>query len=226
MKKVSVILFMLFLGSILPGFSQDASKDFYAGKWEISVAGTPNGDVTLLADLVRKDGKLTGELTAKADPAMKLPVTKVEENGDKLSIYFDSSQAGEIAIDLSKVDNDNLAGTLMNNFETKAKRIKETAAKDYFAAKWEILVVGTPNGDAKFLTNLTRKDGKLTGELTDPSGANPVIAIDKIVEEGSKITIYFRAQEYDVNLALAKVDDNNLKGSLMDMFDASAKRVE
>ena len=104
--------------------------------------------------------------------------------------------------------------------------LQASAPEDFFTGKWEILVTGTPNGDAKFQTNLTRKDGKLTGELTDPSGANPDIAIDKIDEQGSKIIIYFRAQEYDVNISLAKVDDNNLKGSLLDMFDASAKRVE
>lgn len=104
--------------------------------------------------------------------------------------------------------------------------LQASAPEDFFTGKWEILVTGTPNGDAKFLTNLTRQDGKLSGKLTDPSGANPDISIDKIDEEASKIVLYFRAQEYDVNISLVKVDDNSLKGSLLDMFDASAKRVE
>jgi hypothetical protein len=104
--------------------------------------------------------------------------------------------------------------------------LQASAPEDFFTGKWEIIITGTPNGDAKFLTNLSRKDGKLTGELSDPSGTNPVIAIDKVDENGNSMTIYFRTQEYDVNISLEKVDDNILKGSLMNMFDASAKRVE
>lgn len=124
MKKVGIFLFVLFLSINLNGFSQTAPKDFYAGKWEISLAGTPNGDVKLLTDLTRKDGKLTGELTNASDATQpKRPITKVEENGDKLAIYFESSQGGEISIDLIKVNNENLKGTLMD-FEAKATRLK------------------------------------------------------------------------------------------------------
>jgi hypothetical protein len=101
-------------------------------------------------------------------------------------------------------------------------------ATDFFAAKWEVLVVGTPNGDSKLVTELTRKDGKLTGELKDPTGANPeALPITSVVEEENKITIYFTAQGTDVSLDLAKVDDDHLKGSVMNgMFDASAVRVK
>ncbi|MCY7356471.1 MAG: hypothetical protein LH609_03210 [Rudanella sp.] len=38
-------------------------------------------------------------------------------------IYFNSSQAGEISVELTKVDNDNLKGALMS-FDATAKRVK------------------------------------------------------------------------------------------------------
>lgn len=121
MKKTSIILFLFFLGIALQGFSQSAAPaDFYAGKWEISVLGSPRGDIKFTTDLVRKDGKLTGVLVTADD---KRPITKIEESATKLVIYFESSQAGEISIDLDKVDNDNLKGSLMS-FEASAKRIK------------------------------------------------------------------------------------------------------
>ena len=102
----------------------------------------------------------------------------------------------------------------------------QTAPKDFFAAKWEISITGTPNGDAKFVTELTRKDGKLTGELKDPTGKQAeALPITKIEEENNKITIYFTAQDYDVNIVLAKVDENNLKGMLLDQFESTATRV-
>lgn len=101
------------------------------------------------------------------------------------------------------------------------------ATAEFFAGKWNVVIVGTPNGDAKMTAELTRKDGKLTGTLKpvgDPSAET--ITIDKIEEEATKITLFFTAQGYDVNLPLEKVDDDNLKGSLMGMFDATAKRVK
>lgn len=125
MKKASIVLFVLLVGIAFRGVSQTtAPADFFAGKWEILVSGTPNGDVTLITDLIRKDGKLTGELFNPSDPNVKIPITKVEDSAEKLTIYFDSSQAGEIAINLTKLDDDNLKGTLMDSFDTTAKRVK------------------------------------------------------------------------------------------------------
>jgi hypothetical protein len=126
MKKATVFLFAAFFLIAFKGFSQStAPADFYAGKWEISILGSPRGDVKFSTNLVRKDGKLTGELANPTDATeVKRPITKIEESAKKLVIYFESSQGGEISIDLDKVDDDNLKGSLMS-FEATAKRIKE-----------------------------------------------------------------------------------------------------
>lgn len=127
MKKVSLFLVVFLLGVCVRGYSQAATPptDFFAGKWEITIAGTPDGDTKMVTDLIRKDGKLTGELK---DPTGKrteaTPITKVEEEGGKLTIHFDTTQAGEIAMELTKLDDDHLKGSLMNMFETTALRVK------------------------------------------------------------------------------------------------------
>ena len=120
-----MLFFVLFLGIAVSGFSQTTPPtDFYAGKWEISIAGTPNGDVKLLTDLVRKDGKLTGELADAVDATKpKMAITKIEENGDKLAISFDSPQAADLTLNLTKVDADTLKGEVYN-FDAVAKRVK------------------------------------------------------------------------------------------------------
>lgn len=127
MKKVSIILAFLFLGIFCKSFAQTTpSSDFFAGKWEISLSGTPNGNVQFLTTLTRKDGKLSGELANASDATQaKRPITKVEESANKIVIYFESSQGGEIALELAKVDNDNLKGMLMDSFDATAKRLKE-----------------------------------------------------------------------------------------------------
>jgi hypothetical protein len=104
----------------------------------------------------------------------------------------------------------------------------QTAAPaEYFAGKWEILVVGTPQGDSKLVAELVRTDGKLSGNIVNP--AEPTadkIQITSVEENGEKISMAFSTQGYDVTIDLAKVDDDNMKGNLMNMFDATAKRVK
>lgn len=111
---------------------------------------------------------------------------------------------------------------------TFQSQAQTAAPTDFFAGKWEMMILGTPNGDAKLATNLVRKDGKLTGELKDPTGTNPeALPITSVVENGNKVTLYFTAQGTDVNMDLEKVDDDHLKGSIMSgMFDASAVRIK
>lgn len=126
MKKASIFLIALFFGIAFNGFSQTtAPTDFFAGKWEISIFGTPNGDSKMTTNLVRKDGKLTGELTNPADTSTPpIPITAVEEKEGKIEIAFTAS-GYDVTIELNKVDDENLKGSMLNMFDVKAKRIKE-----------------------------------------------------------------------------------------------------
>jgi hypothetical protein len=125
MKKVSLFLFIFLLGVCVKGFSQATPPtDFFAGKWEITIMGTPEGDAKMVTELIRKDGKLTGELKDPSGTRPVTPITKILEEGTKLTIYFDTAQAGEIPVELNKVDDDHLKGSLMNMFESTALRVK------------------------------------------------------------------------------------------------------
>lgn len=131
MKKVSLFLFVFLLSLAYTGFAQTAptptapTTDLFAGKWEITITGTPSGDAKMITELVRKDGKLTGELKDPAGKNPVTPITKVEEEaGKKITIYFDTAQAGEIGVELEKVDDDHLKGQLMGMFDSTAVRVK------------------------------------------------------------------------------------------------------
>lgn len=125
MKKVSAFLLLFLLNVTVSTFAQTTPPtDFYAGKWEINVTGTPQGNSKLVAELVRKDGKLTGQLTNAAEPnAEKIPITSINEDGDKLGMAF-TAQGYDVTLELTKVDEDNLKGSLMNMFDAKASRVK------------------------------------------------------------------------------------------------------
>jgi hypothetical protein len=96
---------------------------------------------------------------------------------------------------------------------------------DYFAGKWSVLVEGTPNGDAKMIINLQRKDSTLTGVILD-STDKEIAKITKVEEKDKSVTLYFTSQGYDVYLLLEKKDDDHVTGSLMDMFDAKGDRMK
>jgi hypothetical protein len=124
MKKSGIIFVLLILSIAINGFSQTtAPTDFFAGKWEINVPGTPAGDVKFVIDLVRKDGKLTGALAILSKP--ERIINKIDEKADEIVIFFTSSQGDGVPLALAKVDNDNLEGTLKDSFEATAKRLKD-----------------------------------------------------------------------------------------------------
>ncbi len=112
-------------------------------------------------------------------------------------------------------------GIIINGFSQAA------APADLFVGKWEITIIGTPQGDAKMIATFSRKDGKLVGEMTNPAEPNSAPEpLTKVEEDKAIMTIFFSTSGYDLNIPFEKVDDDNLKGKLMDMFDCTAKRIK
>ncbi|MDX8341160.1 hypothetical protein SLH46_18320 [Draconibacterium sp. IB214405] len=95
---------------------------------------------------------------------------------------------------------------------------------DYFVGNWDVVVKGTPSGDAKMKMHLERAEGKLTGNIK-PEGVDAV-EISKVNEEENKITVYYSAAGYDLYMSFEKKDPNNCEGSLINMFDAKGERIE
>ncbi len=120
MQKVHFVWFVILLNAVVSGCARSASS--FTGKWEITVAQTP--EVKFTTDLVRKQGRLIGELTDARNPdSPKFLITKVDEKGNSMSIYYRSGEGKEQFIDLTRVDADNLTGT-MYTFDASAKRIR------------------------------------------------------------------------------------------------------
>ena len=114
------------------------------------------------------------------------------------------------------------AGTcfVLLSFNLKAQ---SKSSGDYFAGKWNVLVKGTPNGDAKMTFVLEKKDSTLTGSVQDSTGKE-ISKIDNAELANDEVTLYFNTQGFDVNLLLKKKDDDHAAGSLMGMFDAEGER--
>ena len=99
----------------------------------------------------------------------------------------------------------------------------QDSKSDYFAGDWKVVIKGTPNGDSEVVMHLERAEGKLTGEMRS-EGADPS-KFSNVSEEESKITVFYTAMGYDINISFEKVDENKLKGSLLGMFDVTGERI-
>lgn len=99
-------------------------------------------------------------------------------------------------------------------------------AGDFFIGKWKVLVKGAPSGDAiMHVEFMTDEKGKIAGTIVDDEGAAPVAKFTRVEAKEKNVTAYWVAQGYDVYLYLEKNGDNEVEGSMLDMFDATGERV-
>ncbi|WP_310586688.1 ThuA domain-containing protein [Marinilongibacter aquaticus] len=116
---------------------------------------------------------------------------------------------------------------LASNGSADAAQVQEGKATDYFVGQWQTTFLDTPNGDAELLLDLQREGESLVGTITpqNADGKAEGVQLDKVEENGQSITIYFKMMGYDLNATLEKVDEANMSGKLMNMFEVVAKRA-
>lgn len=96
---------------------------------------------------------------------------------------------------------------------------------EYFEGKWNVLVKGTPQGDATIPMRFETKEGTTKGFfMADDSGQEYEMSSVSIID--GVLTAAFNIQGYDVDINMSEVDGDNAVGSLMGMFDLSASRVK
>ena len=103
----------------------------------------------------------------------------------------------------------------------------QTAPGDSFVGTWKVKAYGLPQGDTDLMIHFEKKEGKLSGGIIDPA-TNTVNPFTKIELANNKVTAYFMApeQQMEVYLTLEKKDENNVKGSIMDMFDMDGTKAK
>jgi hypothetical protein len=106
-----------------------------------------------------------------------------------------------------------------------AANAQSKAGADYFTGKWSVLVKGTPNGDARMLVSIEKKDTIMTGAIQDSTGTE-VAKFSKVELTDTTVKVYFTTQGYDVYLLLTKKSDDHAAGDMLGMFDADADRVK
>ncbi|HVV55844.1 MAG TPA: hypothetical protein VHC47_10985 [Mucilaginibacter sp.] len=100
------------------------AADYFPGKWNVTIFGTPNGDAKMNFILERKDGKLGGAVQDTTGKEIS-KITSVDEKDKNITVAF-STQGYDVTVTLEPVDNDHVKGSLMGMFDAKGTRVKET----------------------------------------------------------------------------------------------------
>ena len=94
---------------------------------------------------------------------------------------------------------------------------------DFFVGKWEVSIAGTPEGDAVVEVIIERTDGVLNGRMIVEEDATEFDSIEEVGENAIKIN--YTAREYSVFFFWKKVDENNIEGTLLDLYDTKGVRI-
>lgn len=129
LKKLSSFFAGLFF--LILSFNANAQtqpvNDYYVGKWNVVVEGTPQGDGKMIVVLERKDGKLGGTISSNG-ATEPTKITKVEEKEKSITLYFNTT-GYDVNLTLEKKDDDHVTGNMMDMFDAKGERVKENNPK-------------------------------------------------------------------------------------------------
>ncbi|TWJ03193.1 hypothetical protein JN11_00730 [Mucilaginibacter frigoritolerans] len=125
MKKATLInLMAVILIVIATKANAQTQTNYYIGKWDVLVKGLPNGDTHMKFNIADSAGHTKGVLLDTTAAHKDIPLTKIEQDGDKITLYF-NAQGYDVSLLLAKKDDDHATGSLMGMFDANAIRMKE-----------------------------------------------------------------------------------------------------
>jgi len=125
MKRLTILTAAL-LSLVLSFHAQAQSKtgaDFFAGKWNVLITGTPYGDLKRVYVLDKKDDGLTGTVLDSTGKEIS-KCSKVDVKDNAVTLYY-TALGNDVSIVLTKKDEDHVTGRVMDMFDAKGERIKQ-----------------------------------------------------------------------------------------------------
>ena len=126
MKKSGLLIagFLLF---IIPGGLNAQIKsgyDFFAGKWNVTILGAPQGDVKMVVDFVKINDAVTASIKDSTGKDL-YEVTHTKIDNDQAVITFIGSQGSDVPLTLKKKDETNITGDIMGMFNIEGRRLSK-----------------------------------------------------------------------------------------------------
>jgi len=125
MKKATLVSLMaVILVVIASKVNAQTQTNYFIGKWDVLVKGLPQGDAHIKFNIADSAGHMKGALLDTTEAHKDIPLTKIEQDGDKVTLYF-TAQGYDVSLLLAKKDDDHATGSLMGMFDASAIRLKE-----------------------------------------------------------------------------------------------------
>jgi len=98
--------------------------DFFAGKWNVVVTGTPYGDLKRVYILDKKDNGLAGTVLDGATGKELTKCSKVDVKDNEVTLYY-TSMGTDVNVVLTKKDEDHVNGKALGMFDASGERVKQ-----------------------------------------------------------------------------------------------------
>lgn len=125
MKKLTnltALLLSLFL-SFNAHAQSNAGADFFSGKWNVLITGTPYGDLKRVYVLEKKDNGLAGTVLDGATGKEISKCSRVEVQDTSVTLYY-SALGNDVNVVLTKKDDDHVTGKALGMFDASGERVK------------------------------------------------------------------------------------------------------
>ncbi len=120
MKKILFIFSLLIFGGLMAKASQD--NDSMLGTWDVSVQGTPQGNINVYLTLERVEGKLSATIQ-QPGTSQEVYVSNIIEKEGGLTLYF-YAEGMDLYLSLKPSGEDKVSGYLMDQFPLEGTRKK------------------------------------------------------------------------------------------------------
>ncbi|AWW00205.1 hypothetical protein [Arcticibacterium luteifluviistationis] len=223
-------------GSLMGMFEAEASRvvedkdTYFMGRWNVFVEGTPEGDVEIPMRFEMNGETVSGYFTnPEGGEEEEMDSAEIKEGVLNMAFFI---VGYDVTITLKKETENTMKGSLMEMFVAEGTRVIEKepmealmSIENYYLSSWDVLIVGTPNGDVTIPMRFEEGDNGLKGYVTNPEDESE-IEMTSVAAQDSMLTGGFSMMGYDLNFYLKVVDENQAKGSLMEMFSMTATRKE
>jgi hypothetical protein len=125
MKRSGLLIagIILFIFTMGVNAQTKTGYDFFAGKWNIIVKSTPQGDVKMVVSFEKINNAVSVSLKDSTGKDL-YPVTNTAIDNDQSIITFTGSQ-GDVPLTLRKKDEASITGDIMGMFDVEGKRISK-----------------------------------------------------------------------------------------------------
>jgi len=124
-KLICFVVGLLFLCFSFNAHAQSKTgADFFAGKWNVLITGTPYGDLKRLYILEKKDNGLAGIVMDGTTGKEVSKCSKVDVKDNEVTLYY-TSIGNDVNIVLTKKDDDHVTGKALGTYDASGERVKQ-----------------------------------------------------------------------------------------------------